>query len=175
MGSHQRSEVSAVYRVRTHRLPNVDPLPLLLGRIPNSAEWDGLEGRRKRGDQVDTFYGSQVGSVVTRRQELPDQSGSEGRDQGYVRWLFENRELHHLPFLLLPMILITGVGVVFTTRLQIHFCRITISWSRCSSNISAYRSSQRKCRSEGGTGVQPISKVLSAFANHLGSSHADSR
>jgi len=32
-----------------------DAAPLLLCRIPNSAERDGLEGRRERGDQVDTF------------------------------------------------------------------------------------------------------------------------
>ena len=41
-----------------------------------------------------------------------------------------------------------------------------ISWFRCSSNISACSSSRRKCRSEGGTGVQLIFKVLSRFTDH---------
>ena len=39
-----------------------------------------MEGRGERNDQVDTFHRCQVGSVVTRRQELPDQSGYERRD-----------------------------------------------------------------------------------------------
>ena len=64
------------------RVSIVDTLPSLLYRIPNSAEWDGLEGRGERSDQVDTLYGYQVGSVVTRRQELSDQSGHEGWDEG---------------------------------------------------------------------------------------------
>ena len=56
----------------------------LLNRISNSPERDGLEGRGERGNQVDTIHGYQVGSMATRRQELPDQSGYEGRDQGDV-------------------------------------------------------------------------------------------
>jgi len=59
-----------------------DAVPSLLSRIPNSAEWGGLEGGGKRSNQVDTCYRYQVGSVVARRQELSDQSGLEGRDQG---------------------------------------------------------------------------------------------
>jgi hypothetical protein len=92
----------------------VDVPPSFLNRISNSAEWDGLEGRRERGDQVDTLYGCQVGSVVTRRQELPDQSGHEGRDQGDVRWLFESCEFLHSP----PpsTMLITGVPVLCLWR-----------------------------------------------------------
>ena len=45
-----------------------------------------------------------------------------------------------------------------------------ISWFRCSSSISLCSSSRGRCRSEGGIGVRPISKVLSGFNQPLGSS-----
>ena len=51
-----------------------------LNRISDRPEWNGLEGRRYGGDQLDTFHGYQVGSMVTRREELSDSSGFEGRD-----------------------------------------------------------------------------------------------
>ena len=81
MGSPQRSEVSANYQMGP-QVSIVDAVPSPPYRISSSAEWDGLERRGERGDQVDTFYGYQVGSVVTRGQKLSDQSGHEGRDEG---------------------------------------------------------------------------------------------
>ena len=80
MGSLQRSEVSTDCQTII-QVSTVDAVSSLSCRISNSTEWDGLEGRRERSDQVNTFYGYQVGSVVTRRQELSDQSGHEGRDE----------------------------------------------------------------------------------------------
>ena len=53
-------------------------------RIPGSPKWDGLEGGGELRDHVDTFHGYQVDPVVTRREELPDQSGFEGREQANV-------------------------------------------------------------------------------------------
>jgi len=81
MGYLQRSEVS-VNRQMGPQVSIVDAVPLLLYRVSSSPEWDGLEGRRERSHQVNTLYGYQVGSVVTRRQELSDQSGHEGRNEG---------------------------------------------------------------------------------------------
>lgn len=59
---------------------SVDLLSLThLNRISDRPERGGLEGRREREGHVGTRDRHQVGSVVTRRSELPDQSGLEGR------------------------------------------------------------------------------------------------
>lgn len=140
----------------------VDALPSVLNRVPSCAERDGLEGGRERGDQVNTFHGYQVDPVVTRCQELSDQSGLEGREQGDPRWLCKRCGLRSL-FLLPPTVLITGVGVPSNPLPR----RIMTNWLRCSSNISAHSWSRRRYRSEGGIGVRLISKVISGFANHV--------
>ena len=76
----RRSEVSATHRMRIHTFATLTQFLRFSNRIPGSAKWDGLEGGGRRRDDVDTLHGYQVDPVVTRRKELPDQGGFEGRD-----------------------------------------------------------------------------------------------
>ena len=83
--------------------------------------------------------------------------GTRETFDGFIR---DVRPFHFPP----PSLLTTLVLVLRLWRTSLLFffllSRIMRSWFRCSNNISAYSSSRRRYRSEGGIGVRLISKVL---------------